>query len=100
MKASLERCTLIVNLNNYSNKVPIPHLVYFSTFMFIKKNFQSFENHSVPYRKVLSQSNDRAMLEIKAFQEVSARRLSFAKARVTSQKLAGPKSARESLGFS
>ena len=59
MKASLERCTLIVNLNNYSNKVPIPHLVYFSTFMFIKKNFQSFENHSVPYRKVLSQSNDR-----------------------------------------
>ena len=46
----------------------------------------------MPYRKVLSQSNDRAMLEIKAFQEVSARRLSFAKARVTSQKLLGPKS--------
>ena len=46
----------------------------------------------MPYRKVLSQSNDRAMLEIKAFQEVSARRLSFAKARATSQKLLGPKS--------
>ena len=63
--------------------------------MFIKNYFQSLKNHSVPYLKVLSQSNDRAMLEIKAFQEVSARRLRFAKARVTSQKLLGPKSALE-----
>ena len=47
----------------------------------------------MPYRKVLSQANDRAMLEIKAFQEVSARRLGFSKARVTSQILLGPKSA-------
>ena len=62
MKASLERC-----MYSHSKSKQL-------------KNFQSFENHSVPYRKVLSQSNDRAMLEIKAFQEVSARRLSFAKA--------------------
>ena len=66
----------------------VPHLLFLS-----RITFKVQKNHSVPYRKVLSQSNDRAMLEIKAFQEVSARRLSFAKARVTSQISSGPKSA-------
>ena len=70
----------------------VPHLLFF--FIFLSRiTFKVQKNHSVPYRKVLSQTNDRAMLEIKAFQEVSARRLGFSKARVTSQILLGPKSA-------